>query len=176
MGFNNLDLKRVIPNGDIDQNCLELLRSSNITNMERCEFYKCFEKRFPCGKEYWIINWGYKYCRRYADENFANNFTTVGQKLLNHVNECLPRYFEKAYKSSRPIQCKKLSNQAFRAQTNCYKDIQKDFCIAFEENKILFVKVMDNSDLMNFESIAMIRKATEKCSTKLNFFSLFSGI
>lgn len=172
MGFDNLVFKKVVPKEQIDENCLEILNSSNITNLERCEFYSCFEKRFPCGKEYWIMNWGYKYCRRYANENFARNFTIIGQKLLNHVNRCLPKHFEKIYKSSRPISCKKLYNKAFEAQTNCYLNIQKDFCSAFSQNKFFFIKAMDNSDILNFESIAMIKKATESCSPKIDFFSL----
>lgn len=175
-GFmDNLADKVIKPQKDVDQKCADILTNTSLSQMERCEFFKCFEDRFPCGKQYWIMNWGYKYCRRYADSKFIEKFTPTGKKLLEHVNKCLPKQFEKNYKSKRPIRCKKLNNEAFSAQTKCYTDIQKDFCTGFVENKMLFVQVLDNSDLINMESISMIKKASEKCTPKIDLLGLMSG-
>ena len=159
----------------VDKACLDLLTAPNITYMQRCEFFKCFEERFQCGNKYWIINWGYKYCRRYADQTFIDKFTEDGKKLLEHVNKCLPKNFEKFYKSKRSLRCKKLSQDAFLAQGKCYQEAQELFCKAFPENKELFIKVLDQSDFINLDSISMIRKTAEKCNPKIDFFSLMSG-
>lgn len=168
----NLPEKSVSPKKDVDKQCLQLLRSKNSTQINRCEFFKCFEDRFPCGNKYWVMNWGYKYCRRYADPEFIEKFTDIGKKLLEHVNKCLPKHFEKFYRSKRMVRCKKLNQEAFEAQGKCYTEIQNDFCKAFVDNKDLFIKVLDYNDLMNLESISMIRKATEKCNPKIDFFFL----
>lgn len=40
----------------IDKECLALLDKPNKTQMDNCNFYKCFEERFPCGNFYsWLI-------------------------------------------------------------------------------------------------------------------------
>ncbi len=44
-GFRLLE-KSVKPVGPINEKCMK---------MENCEFFKCFEKRFPCGKDYWMM-------------------------------------------------------------------------------------------------------------------------
>ena len=149
---------------NVDQSCLDLLHSANVTQLNRCEFFKCFEDRFPCGKQYWIMNWGYKYCRRYANSEFTAKFNEDGKKLLEHVNKCLPKHFEKFYKSKRSLRCKKLSQDAFEAQGRCYQEVQSLFCKAFPENKELFIQVLDNHDFVNLDSISMIRKTADRKS------------
>jgi hypothetical protein len=174
-GFvDNLPDKTARCKKNYENRCLDLLTSTNITNMERCEFFKCFEERFACGKQYWIMNWGYKYCRRYADNKFFARFSEEGKKLLEHVNKCLPNHFEKLYKSKRPLRCKKLSKDAFEAQGKCYQDVQSLFCKAFPENKDLFIEVLDHNDFINLDSISMIRKTAEKCVPAIDFLSMMS--
>lgn len=161
------------PRKDVDKNCMKLLSpSAEVTPMERCEFFKCFEERFPCGKQYWIMNWGYKYCRRYADQTFIDRFTPLGKKLLDHVNKCLPKHIEKFYKSKRPLKCKKLNVDAFEVQGKCYQEVQDLFCQAFPENKELFIEVLDHSDFINMDSISMIRRTAEKCNPPIDFLSM----
>jgi hypothetical protein len=121
------------------------------------------------------MNWGYKYCRRYADPEFTSKFTSRGKTLLAHINKCLPRHLEKFYKSKKSVNCKRLYSQAFDAQHKCYAEQQKDFCVAFPENKDLFVKVLDQSDFLNFDSISMIRKSVEKCEPKINLSDLLTS-
>jgi hypothetical protein len=176
-GFiDNLPEKTVKPKTlKHEQRHVDLLFNTNITHSERCEFFKGFEDRFPCGKQYWIMNWGYKYCRRYADPKFVARFTAHGRKLLEHVNRCLPKHFEKMYKSKRPLRCKKLSQEAFEAQGKCYQEEQALFCTAFPQNKELFIEVLDHNDFANLDSISMIRKTAEKCEPKIDFLKMMSG-
>jgi hypothetical protein len=173
--LDNLADKTVKARKEIDDKCLGLLSAKNITQVERCEFFKCFEDRYPCGTRYWIMNWGYKYCRRYADQTFVNKFTPEGKKLLEHVNKCLPSHFEKMYKSKRPLRCKKLSQDAFNAQGKCYQSVQSLFCKAFPANKDLFIQVLDQSDFINMDSITMIKKTADKCNPKIDFSSLLTA-
>jgi hypothetical protein len=155
----------------LNQKCLLILRDTNATLTSRCEFFKCFEERFPCGPKYWILNWGYKYCLRYADSKFIAKFTPKGKKMLESINKCLPPQFEKFYNQTN-IRCKRLWHDAFKAQTACYTSIQETFCHAFEENKLHFVKALDYNDLMSSDSTQMIKKATQNCTPKIDLYSI----
>ena len=54
----NENEKTIRPKSNVEQRCLDLLTIKNKTQIERCEFFKCFEERFPCGNKYWVMNWG----------------------------------------------------------------------------------------------------------------------
>lgn len=165
--------RHLTPKKEIDHKCLEKLHNENATLMERCEFFKCFEERFPCGKDYWIMNWGYKYCRRYANPTFIANFTQTGKELLDAVNKCLPKKFEKFYRKTT-CRCRRLFNEAFDEQAKCYLEIKDKFCKGFNENKILFVKVLDYADIMMPDAISMIKKAASGCKPKIDLLSMIS--
>jgi hypothetical protein len=144
-----------------------------MTAVDRCEFFKCFEERIPCGNNYWIMNWGYKYCIRYADPNFVQKFTKSGKKFLKYLNKCLPHALKKLYKSEKKqISCSSISKQAFKAQSQCYQNVESNFCKAFTENKSLFIKVLDKADMFNMDSLAVIKSATNECKPKINLVSL----
>ena len=72
--------KIISPNGTINAQCLDLIRgiNKNLTRLQSCDAFKCFENRFPCGKRHWILNWGYKYCVRYSDPEYLKKFTEKG--------------------------------------------------------------------------------------------------
>ena len=164
-----VDAQKVVkPQTPVNQTCLSMIEKGNTNTMlDTCEFFKCFEARFPCGDEYWISNWGYKYCRRYADPAFYARFNDNGKKLLKHVNRCLPLTLAKHY-SRKSHNCKRLQTEAFKAQGECYSKVQKLFCVAFPQNQNLFTEVLDQSDFFNMESISMIRKVGDKCTPKLD--------
>jgi hypothetical protein len=170
--MNSLKEKTVFAKRPIDQQCIKDLLNTNKTLMERCEFFKCFEERFPCGEDYWILNWGYKYCRRYADPEFTDKFTANGRAILQHINKCLPNSLKKFYMAKRSIKCKKLNQEAFEAQGKCYSQVQKEFCVGFPENKDHFMNVLDQKDFINMESIKMIRDTADKCEPKIDLYSL----
>lgn len=156
----------------VDKKCLaHLKKNANSNSKDVCEFFKCFEERFPCGSEYWIINWGYKYCTRYTEISFFNKFTESGKKLLNHINTCLPQSLKRAYRK-RSHNCKRLQNYAFKAQGRCYAKKQKLFCEAFPENSKLFTQVLDQSDFFNMDSVKMIKQTAENCKPKIDLVKL----
>jgi hypothetical protein len=114
----------------------------------------------------------YKYCRRYASQQFIDKFTPEGKQLLSYINKCLPSKLEKSYKSKRPIRCKLLSSEMFKAQGDCYSEIKSIFCKAFPDNKKLFLNVLDQSDLLNMDSFSMIKDVIDKCEPKVDLFSM----
>ncbi len=119
------------------------------------------------------MNWGYKYCLRYADPNFVKKFTNSGKKFLKYTNKCLPHALKQIYKSEEVhISCSGISNQAFKAQSECYKNVKSNFCKAFTENKSLFVKILDKKDMFNTDSLAVIQSAASQCRPKISLISL----
>ena len=89
--------KIISSNSSIDSQCIDLIKGvrKNITRLESCDVYKCFEERFPCGNKYWIMNWGYKYCIRYGDQDYINKFTEKGSLILNTKNSKLNAKFKR---------------------------------------------------------------------------------
>lgn len=175
-GFmDDLPEKTVAAKKAVDPDCLKALHNATL-NVSRCDFFKCFEERFPCGNRYWMINWGFKYCRRYAESDFNKNFTQTGQQLLKFVNfDCLPKTLEKFYKTKRSIKCRKLHHDIFEAQTKCYIESKSLFCKGFPENRLLFAKAMDKQDMLNYDSMMMVKKAADKCTPKLDLMSMISN-
>ena len=158
----------------VDNNCLQTLVNAT-SDAAKCDFFKCFEERFPCGQKYWILNWGLKYCRRYAEPTYIQYFTESGKQLIRHVNQCLPKSLEKFYKTKKTLKCKRLMHDAFEAQGKCYSEVKDLFCKAFPENKLAFIKVLDKSDLLNYDSMMMIKKTADKCVPKIDFVQLMMG-
>ncbi len=132
------------------------------------------QDRFPCGKDYWILNWGFKYCKKFSNELFSKSFTQNGTKVIDHINKCLPNSIKKLYVKNRALNCKTLHDNAFKFQQKCYEMIQNDFCIGFSENKRNFLKIIDNRDLSNLASILMMKNIISKCNPPIDFMGLLT--
>ena len=170
--FSYIFLEKTIkPRSNVTQKCLDLLHNNNITQIDRCGFFKCFEDRFPCGKTYWIQNWGKKYCLKHADKKTIEQFTKEGVELIKHLDRCLPNKLEKYYLSKKSLKCKSLTVNMFKAQGECYEEVKETFCKAFPDNMNLFMKILDFSDLWNTDSLEMINKVGANCVPKINFYS-----
>lgn len=164
--------KTVRPSAPVNKTCIQILRR-NSSLAEKCEFFKCFEKRFPCGLNYYAMNWAHKYCLKHSDSEFYNKLTQTGQFVADQLNICLPQSFEKIYKQRRSLNCKKFYEHAFKLQTQCYKDIQQKFCEGFAENKNTFLRVIDQNDLMNSLLLNMMQTVVEPCEPKIDLMSIF---
>lgn len=170
---NTFDLseKVVRPKTTINGTCLNLIHS-NVTTAERCEFFKCFEERFPCGENYYISNWAYKYCKKYTNEKFLNRITQSGKNMVDYLNKCLPNKLELLYKSKRALKCRYFYQIGFNFQYNCYKEIQDVFCMGFNENKFEFLKEFDKNDLTNSHMAIIMLKLTERCNPPIDLYSI----
>ena len=163
------DDKLVIEMKKVDQECLNIL--ANTTHEPaRCEFYKCFEQRFPCGPSYYIMGLGYKYCTRYLP--MLSEFTQSGLDLINHLIECLPLGFEKIYTKRRSVRCTSLRKEGYALQEKCYMDKIELFCKGMRENRKAFGRSMDISDVLNGDALAMMKRLSEKCGEKGDVLSL----
>ena len=164
MGASNaLEDKLIVARKSVDAKCLAILRNTTAIDRNRCEFYKCFEERFPCGSSYYVMNLGYKYCIRYTANNFSSNFTEQGKKLIDQMVDCLPRAFEKTYKTKKSVKCGRLNKEGYEAQEKCYVDKLDAFCKGLPENKALFRKAMDFGDILSYEAIAMMQRMGKRC-------------
>ncbi len=158
-----LSEKLIRPVGIISERCL---------NNKGCGFFKCFEKRFPCGKDYWIMKWGVKYCNKYANPTSYNSFTPEGQSMLNFTNTCHRKFFEKQYRSEKPMRCKRFFDQAINAQGKCYANLGDTFCKVFPQNKNQFMGTMDRDDYMNTNFITMVTDRLSSCNPPISLFTL----
>ena len=164
------DDKLIIEMKKLDQNCLDLL--ANTTHEpSRCEFYKCFEERFPCGAGGYIMAIGHKYCTKYHPH--LSEFTQSGVDLINHMVECLPRCLaEKVYSKRRSIRCRSMRKEAYSLQEKCYMEKIELFCTGMRENRKAFGRSMDITDVLNGEAIGMMKRLSEKCGEKGDILSL----
>ncbi len=155
--------KAVRPVGPINEKCI---------HTEGCEFFECFEKRFPCGRDYWMMKWGLKYCAKYANPAIYNSFTADGRNMLNFTMACQKKFVEKQYRSERPMRCKRFYEQAFEGQGKCYAEMGDTFCKVFPKNKNQFMKTMDRDDYMNSYFMTMVKNTLGKCSPPIDLFVL----
>jgi hypothetical protein len=162
----------VQPRGPFNQTCLNYIRNytpeGNYT--EKCNFMKCFEERFPCGPNYWIISWGYKYCLKYADEEFRSKITSKGIEMFNGMDACLLKRLEPYYVSNEALNCQNLYTMGFKIQTQCYMNMGETFCEGFRENGYAMMRTTDILDI--FKGYSIMRKATSICKPAISFTNL----
>ena len=144
-----------------NKTCIEISKSS--ASPTKCEFFRCFEDRFPCGPQYWNLRWGMKYCKKYTDPSIISGFTADAQKFLNQTNTCISHTLERTYQKERSLKCKDFYQKAFKAQSKCYSNNQALFCKIFPENKNQFNKITEMKDYMDQTFISMIKNALAKC-------------
>ena len=165
--------KTVKAAGLLNKTCLNIAK--NPKTIGKCEFFRCFEDRFPCGPQYWNLRWGMKYCKKYTDPEVLDTFTPMGKKLLNQTNTCVGLQLEKIFQKDKTLKCKSFHQNAFKIQGKCYAENQELFCKSFPENRVQFNKVTDMKDAMDASFLSMIKGALGKCDPPIDIFSLMSG-
>jgi hypothetical protein len=156
-----------------NKTCLDIAKSPKTAS--KCEFFRCFEDRFPCGTQYWNLRWGMRYCKKYSDPEVLSTFTPLGRKLLNQTNTCVGLQLEKTYQKDKSLKCRSFYNNAFKIQSKCYAEDPELFCKSFPENRIQFSKVTDVKDYMDSNFLSMIKGALSKCDPPIDLFSLMSS-
>ena len=162
------DDQLVIELNRVDQSCLDILRNTT-HEVSRCDFYKCFEQRFPCGAKSYIMRMAHKYCIKYHP--FLDEMTQSGVDLVNHMTECMPKGFQTIYTKRRAIRCRSMRKDGFVILEKCYMEKIELFCQATKENSI-FKKSMDVMDFLNGDALPMLKRISEKCGEKGDIFSL----
>ncbi len=157
--------KIVKPTGLISTDCI-----SN----RGCNFFKCFENRFPCGQGYWIVDFGQKYCRK--TEALYSSFTMEARAIINATNACQINFLQAQYSNDRPMRCKRFYDRAFEAVGKCYDIVSKKFCKVFPQNRKQFLSIFDVKDLQNSMLMSMIRSRLSKCKPPIDIFSLLMSL
>lgn len=144
----------------VNQTCL------NYGYRNDCNFYKCFEERFPCGPIYWMLKWGYKYCTRM--ENSVSNFDENGQELVKQISKCLTnKLIELHYYTLKKINCEKLRTAGQRIVHECYRSNSKLFCNAFQgKNRDCFIELIDYEDQHDLTITRTLLAVGQTCTPK----------
>lgn len=85
---------------------------------------------------------------------------------MEHLNKCLPQNAENFYKSRRSVICERLDEQLNKGVEKCYTEIRDLVCLANDNDKKLFMNIMDTKDYSNINSIAMLGKIAQYCLNK----------
>ena len=154
-----------------NKTCIEIGR---LTNISRCESFKCFEDRFPCGNQYFNIRWGMRYCSKYSNTNFMGSFKPDARKFFNLTNQCLAKWLENSYEKETAIKCKTFHQNAFKEQTKCYEEHQDLFCKILPENAEQFKKLIDIKDFNDQSFATMMKYTCSKCKPSIDLIKIMS--
>ena len=156
-----------------NQTCLDIVKSPN--TQSRCELYNCFEDRFPCGPEYWILRWGLRYCNKYSDPSVMKSFTIEAKRFLHLTNMCVSSQLEKIYKTSKPLKCATFYSKAFTMQSKCYAENQDLFCKMLPLNLAALNQITDMEDYMDPNFMEMFQGALAGCNPPIDLASLMAS-
>jgi len=106
-----------------------------------CEFFKCFERRFQCGQDYYMKKFAQKYCRKF---NMAmNTFDPAGRQFLVNSRSCVMTRLLLYYRQDR-MNCDTLQDDAVQMTTPCY--LENNFCDIIDNNAQSFISVFEFGD------------------------------
>ena len=144
----------------INQTCI------NYGQTNDCQFYSCFEERFPCGSSYWMLKWGQKYCLRI--KNSRINFDRTGQLLIEQISACITdKLVKQRYYTMNQINCEQLRLAGQRIVHECYMNNAKLFCNAFQgKNRDCFAELIDHDDQNDLSIIRTLSSVGQKCQPK----------
>ncbi|XP_070539131.1 uncharacterized protein [Ptychodera flava] len=100
------------PTKGIDSSCEELARTG------RCEFYSCFEKRYPCGPDGFALSFQ-KVCE--GESRVKNYLKSNNGKPMGRVQSCVMDAMLEVYQSSENS-CKRIEYSALDAYRRCYTE------------------------------------------------------
>lgn len=122
----------------IEQSCLALADQGS------CDFYTCFERRLPCGRDWYILRTGLYYCNKIERQRL--NFSPEGQQFLSDAQRCLTRSLKDLYQRDY-VDCHDLEHDAVANITSCFTD--NGFCNVFETDSQHFFDIYEIRDLFS---------------------------
>lgn len=87
---------------------------------DSCEYYLCHELKEPCGSKGYTIDFGYRYCLKYLDDD---RYTEEGKTWLSLVRSCLQ---DQMFTLDQGLSCSETKTQAIKSHYGCY--IDAGFC------------------------------------------------
>ncbi|CAC5385069.1 unnamed protein product [Mytilus coruscus] len=151
--------KTITAKTDVRPECIDWAHNGT------CDFYDCFEQRFPCGSSGYALGYGGKYCRKFQQSQFRSLFNTAGQVFLDKMSKCemdavLPFYEQQS------ITCSTEYDLVFKHQEDCY--IQSGYCDVVLDNFDGFLKTFDRADFLNFKLINQVLNAAKRCHVDIS--------
>ncbi|CAG5133686.1 unnamed protein product [Candidula unifasciata] len=120
----------------IDQSCLALADQGS------CDFYSCFERRLPCGRDWYILKTGLYYCNKIERQKVS--FSPEGQQFLSNAQRCLTQSLKDMYQRDY-VDCHDLEHDAVANITRCFTG----FCDVFESDSEHFLEIYEIRDLFS---------------------------
>lgn len=85
-----------------------------------CEAYLQRQEELSCPRDGYLLSFGYKYCRRFAQIN--KEFSSGGQKTLRRIRNCLAAKLM----ASKNLTCSNVRARALKHHVACY--VENGFC------------------------------------------------
>ncbi|OWF48919.1 uncharacterized protein LOC110452451 [Mizuhopecten yessoensis] len=150
-GFSNYLLcinESALPVRDRDPECERKAEEGS------CDFFDCYENRFPCRTCGFAADPERNYCRRFF--NNYSNFDRQGQQWITSAHQCLTRVMLSLYVQNS-VSCKVSKRTMVDAVSYCYHgNSTLSFCDIFQTNQYAFLQLYNRRNM--FE---MIRATTE---------------
>ncbi|KAK3767071.1 hypothetical protein RRG08_017946 [Elysia crispata] len=121
---------------EVEQSCLAHAQNGN------CEFYNCFERRLPCGRNYYMVKHGHYYCNKIVAA--TPRFTSAGQEFLGNITQCLMEPLQEIY-TRDSVNCHDLEHEAVAAIAPCFN--QHNFCEVLRSDAEEFFRIYEFHDL-----------------------------
>jgi len=102
--------------------CQALAVTTDCTNPvpDSCNFYTdCLENKFHCGATGYPLDFGYKYCEKFA--SVRNQFSNAGSQWLTATMLCLQKSLVATYENDGST-CADIESTAVGSHANCYLD------------------------------------------------------
>ncbi|XP_060064824.1 uncharacterized protein LOC132545166 [Ylistrum balloti] len=108
-----------------------------------CDFFDCYEARFPCRRCGFAANPERNFCRRFFNPNNYRNFDVQGQQWIRSAHLCLTRIMLSLYVQNT-VSCAVSKRIMMNAVSNCYLgNSELSFCDMFETNQFAFFRLYD---------------------------------
>ncbi|XP_069131472.1 uncharacterized protein [Argopecten irradians] len=121
-----------------------------------CEFFDCYEERFPCGRCGFAANPERNFCESFFRPQNYGNFDLQGQRWIESVHLCLNRMLLSLYVQNS-VTCADSLTIMTNALSRCYRGISRlHFCEIFQTNQLAFMLLYDSRDISE-----MLRAAEE---------------
>ena len=129
-----------------------------------CLFYtNCMEKKVSCGSYGYAINYGFKYCNKYARK--IDLFTSNGQTWVYETMNCLQRALVTPLKQCEN-NCETLKDLAFASHPKCYIYSGSGVC-TLDWSDWIQIMLIVSKDLTSVASLKQALQTFAGCAVKL---------
>ena len=127
-----------------------------------CDFYLCLEADLKCGPSGYLINYGYKYCRRSLDSLVQHMQSDAGKFWVIDTIQCLQTKVTIALQL-HSLTCREIESVAIQSHPDCYVD--SGICWLPPGDKIrIFHTIKDQ--ILKKRPLIQAGKTLELCAAK----------